>query len=93
MKLQPAFADGGGAQQVFDETLEPQRAAVHGSEHALDLLGIEMQEVFGEQLRRGRQRGQWAAQLMGDGCEDRQLMMRRGLRRFVRCSRALRRLR
>ena len=51
VELQAAFADRRRAQQVLNQPLHPQRAAVHGAEHALDLFGIEVREVLGKQLR------------------------------------------
>src|SRR5258708_5477812 len=50
VQLQAAFANGRGAEQVLDQPLQPQGAAVHCPEHGLDLLRIQMQKVFGEQL-------------------------------------------
>src|SRR5207253_6337757 len=49
-QAQATFANRRRAQQVLNQTLEPQRAAVHCPEHALDLLGIKLQEIFGEQF-------------------------------------------
>src|SRR5258708_7477600 len=48
VQLQATFANRRGAEQVLDQALQPQSAAVHGPEHGLDLLRIEVQKIFGE---------------------------------------------
>ena len=37
-------------QQIFHQALKPQRAAVHGAQHVLDLFGVEVQEILGQQF-------------------------------------------
>ena len=70
MQRQSTLANRGGTQQVLDQALQPECASVHGSQHAFDLLGIQVQKVFGQQLGRCGQCGQRTTQLVSDSAEN-----------------------
>jgi hypothetical protein len=65
-EVEAALADRRGAEQVLDQGLGPECPAADREGHPPDLGPVEMVDVLGEELRRGRQAGQRGAQVVGD---------------------------